>query len=53
LATLFFSFLVVLFAIGWIGCALTIPMAAFRFFSVLFEEDEEQPPQTDYVTPML
>jgi hypothetical protein len=31
----------VLFAMGTVGCALTIPIVAVRFFSVLFEKDEE------------
>jgi hypothetical protein len=31
--------LVVLFSIGAIGCAITIPIVAFKFFSVLFEKD--------------
>jgi hypothetical protein len=33
--------LMVMFAVGWLGCALAIPMAAIRFFSVLFEKDED------------
>lgn len=39
----FFGALMVLFAIGAIGCALTIPMAAFKFLSVLFEKDQDEP----------
>jgi hypothetical protein len=33
--------LMVMFAVGWLGCALAIPMAAIRFFAVLFEKDED------------
>lgn len=36
----FFGFLMLLFGIGVLGCAITIPMAAFKFFSVLFEKDQ-------------
>jgi hypothetical protein len=39
LAKSFFKFLTLVFTIGWVGCSITIPMAAFRFFSVLFEKD--------------
>jgi hypothetical protein len=39
----FFKFLTLVFTIGWIGCLLTIPMAAFKFFSVLFDKDADQP----------
>ena len=31
-----------LFIAGWIGCAITIPMAAFKYASVLFERDEPE-----------
>jgi hypothetical protein len=39
LTRLFFKFLTLVFTIGWIGCLITIPLAAFKFFSVLFEQD--------------
>lgn len=39
----FFKFLTLVFTIGWIGCLLTIPLAAYKFFSVLFEKDAEEP----------
>ena len=32
----------ILFAIGVIGCAITIPLAAIKFFAVLFEKDEPE-----------
>ncbi len=32
--------LTVLFALGVAGCAITIPIAAWKFFSVLLERDE-------------
>jgi len=31
-----------LFAAGVIGCAITIPVCAVKFFAILFEDDEEQ-----------
>jgi hypothetical protein len=31
-----------LFALGVIGCAVTIPICAAKFFAILFEEDAEQ-----------
>lgn len=34
--------LMILFAIGVIGCAITIPLAAIKFFAVLFEKDEPE-----------
>ncbi len=39
----FFRFLTLVFAIGVIGCLMTIPLAAYKFFSVLFEKDSDQP----------
>ncbi len=39
----FLKFLTLVFTIGWIGCLLTIPMAAYKFLSVLFEKDAEEP----------
>jgi len=42
LAKLFFKFLTLVFTIGWIGCLLTIPLAAFKFFAVLFEGDASE-----------
>ncbi len=39
----FFKFLTLVFMIGVAGCLLTIPLAAYKFFSVLFEKDAEQP----------
>jgi hypothetical protein len=41
----FFKLLSWVFTIGWIGCLLTIPMAAYKFVSVLFEHDpaEDEP----------
>jgi hypothetical protein len=41
----FFKFLTLVFTIGWIGCLLTIPLAAYKFVSVLFEKDSENPEQ--------
>ncbi len=32
-----------MFYMGVAGCALTIPIVAYKFFSVLFEKDEDQP----------
>lgn len=32
----------VLFAVGVIGCAITIPICAVKFFAILFENTEEQ-----------
>ena len=37
----FFKFLTLVFTIGWIGCMLTIPLAAYKFVSVLFDRDQE------------
>jgi hypothetical protein len=34
--------LTVLFAIGVAGCAVTIPIVAWKFFSVLFEKDASE-----------
>lgn len=31
------------FVIGGIGCVFAIPVIAFKMFSVLFEDDEEEP----------
>jgi hypothetical protein len=42
LAHLLLRFLVLVFAVGAVGCAITIPIAAYRFFSVLFEPDEPE-----------
>jgi hypothetical protein len=39
----FFKFLTLVFTIGWIGCLLTIPLAAYKFVAVLFEKDSEEP----------
>jgi hypothetical protein len=33
----------VIFAIGVAGCMLTIPIVAWKFFSVLLEKDAEHP----------
>ena len=41
LSVWFFKFLTLVFTIGWIGCLLTIPMAAYKFVSVLFEKDRD------------
>jgi hypothetical protein len=43
LSVWFFKVLTLIFTIGWIGCLLTIPMAAYKFVSVLFEKDSEEP----------
>lgn len=43
LANWFFNFLSLIFALGWIGCLATIPMAAYKFVSVLFEKDTDEP----------
>jgi uncharacterized membrane protein len=40
IAHVLFLVLIVVFAIGAIGCAITIPIVAFKFFSVLFEKDQ-------------
>jgi hypothetical protein len=34
-----FKILTIFFVVGWIGCAITIPICAWKFFSVLFEKD--------------
>jgi hypothetical protein len=47
-AELFFKFLTLVFTIGWIGCLLTIPMAAFKFFSVLFDKDSGEEGQREF-----
>jgi hypothetical protein len=53
LHTIFFGFWMVLFGIGALGCAITIPIVAFKFFSVLFEKDAEEQPHQEYeVTPL-
>ena len=39
----FFRFLTLVFAIGVIGCLMTIPLAAYKFLSVLFEKGSDQP----------
>ncbi len=41
--------LTVVFALGLAGCALVIPMAAWKFFSVLLEEDTPEQKQGQYV----
>jgi len=51
--TIVFGALMVLFAIGWIGCALTIPMAAFKFLSVLFEKDQDESSPEGQFPPQL
>ncbi len=38
---LFFWVLMVVFTAGWIGCAITIPLVAFKFLMVPFEKDSE------------
>lgn len=43
LTTILFWIIVTIFAIGAVGCAITIPIAAYRFFSVLFEKDDSEP----------
>ena len=43
LGILFFRFLTLVFAVGVIGCLMTIPLAAYKFFSVLFDKDSDQP----------
>jgi hypothetical protein len=35
--------LMVLFALGVLGCAITIPICAVKFFAVLLERGEEPP----------
>jgi hypothetical protein len=53
LHTIFFGFWMVLFGIGALGCAITIPIVAFKFFSVLFEKDAEEQSYQEYeVTPL-
>jgi len=42
-ATWFFRFLTLVFMIGVAGCLVTIPLAAYKFFSVLFEKDADEP----------
>lgn len=37
----FVWFLQLLFFIGMVGCAITIPLCALKFFGVIFESDEE------------
>jgi len=43
LASWFFRFLTLVFMIGVAGCLVTIPLAAYKFFSVLFEKDSDEP----------
>jgi hypothetical protein len=38
----FFRLLLLIFAIGWAGCMLAIPLAALGFFSVLFERNKDE-----------
>ncbi len=38
---LFFWVLMAVFTAGWIGCAITIPLVAFKFLMVPFEKDSE------------
>ena len=33
-----------LFLAGWIGCAITIPLAGYKYMSVVFERDAEDRP---------
>lgn len=40
--TVFIKFLEGLFLIGVAGCLLTIPMAAWKYCSVIFEKDDEE-----------
>ena len=37
----FVWFLQMLFLLGAVGCAITIPLCALKFFGVLFESNEE------------
>jgi hypothetical protein len=37
-----------MFLVGVVGCGLTIPIVAFKFFSVLFEKDEEERPNQEF-----
>ena len=32
----------ILFALGVVGCLLTVPVVAFKFASVLWEKDEDE-----------
>ncbi len=42
--------LTIIFAIGVAGCAIVIPLAAWKFFSVLLEKDTpDENPQQSYV----
>lgn len=51
--TIFFGLWMILFGIGAVGCAITIPIVAFKFFAVLFEQDVEEQPHQEYeVTPL-
>ena len=43
LASWFFRILTLVFMIGVAGCLVTIPLAAYKFFSVLFEKDSDEP----------
>ncbi len=43
LSVWFFKFVTLVFTIGWVGCLLTIPLAAYRFISVIFERDTDEP----------
>ncbi|HWR15519.1 MAG TPA: hypothetical protein VN577_11875 [Terriglobales bacterium] len=47
-----FGFLMVLFGIGALGCAITIPLAAARFFAVLFEKGETDQHRDTEFTPV-
>ena len=47
----FFKLLTLVFTIGWVGCLLTIPLAAYGFFSVLFEKDTDQETHQEFESP--
>ncbi len=40
--------LMLVFALGVLGCAITIPICAFKFFAILFEPGEPQPEIAGY-----
>lgn len=42
LGALFFRLLMYIFALGALGCAITIPLAAYKFLAVLFEKDKPE-----------
>ncbi len=41
--------LTIIFAIGLAGCAIVIPLAAWKFFSVLLEKDTPDESAREYV----